>query len=190
MWPGLRFTVSSSVLRNPLLRWWWCVYLFMLFTQTTADSFSCSLTLWNSSVGVRPAFSLSAGRTFFFFPCQIIVYILAGRLIQSHKCPGFCHAFVHVWSHISHLSLLGNYNLPEAFSRNPADSVIWNALWLFIIEFTHLWEDLQRWRYKLWGQKSLIMKCILTVPFTVLPCCWDCCSSALPIKLVYYHLNT
>lgn len=64
-------------------------------------------------------------------------------LIQwAHKCSAFCHPFVPVWSHISHLSLVGSYNLPEAFSRNPTDSVIWSALWLFITEFTHLWEEL------------------------------------------------
>lgn len=98
------------------------------------------------SVSHRPFLSLQ-GEPVWYFITQIKTVkrlcISWRRLIQlAHKCPGFCHPFVHVWSHISHLSLLGSYNLPEAFSRNPADSVIWNALWLFIIEFTHMWEDL------------------------------------------------
>lgn len=115
--------------------------------ETSACSSFCSLTLWNTSVSVRPGFSHSAWRAYVVFITQIKAVkrscISWQTLIQrAHKCSAFCHPFVPMWSHISHLSLLGSYNLPEAFSRNPTDSVIWSALWLFITEFTHLWEEL------------------------------------------------
>lgn len=92
----------------------------------------------------------------------------------------------HVWSHISHLSLLGGYNLPEAFSRNPADSVIWNAPWLFIIKFTHQWEDPQ----KNCKDKNDFLDGFFNSVFCFFARCWDCCSSTLLKKLAYYHLNT
>lgn len=97
------------------------------------------------SVSVSPAHSHPAGRAFVVFhhsdqdrqtDCVYPGGDWSSRLI---KCPGFCHPFVHVWSHISHLSLLGSYNLQEAFSRNPADSVIWSGLWLFTIEFIYIY---------------------------------------------------
>lgn len=44
--------------------------------------------------------------------------------MRANKRQGLCHPFVHVWSHISHLSLPGSPNLTEAFSRNPTDRII------------------------------------------------------------------
>lgn len=125
-----------------------------LLTSTTAiflhlfsSSFlllpSASLTLRKHLNRCQSSISASAGEPAWFFITQIKnvrgLWRSRRRLILINTQASICS---HVWSHISHLSLLGSYNLPQAFSRNPADSVIWNALWLFIMEFTHVWEAL------------------------------------------------
>lgn len=56
--------------------------------------------------------------------CQRIRRTCRHWSMRANKRQGLCHPFVHVWSHISHLPLLGSLNLTEAFSRNPTDRII------------------------------------------------------------------
>lgn len=56
--------------------------------------------------------------------CQRIRRTCRHWSMRANKRQGLCHPFVHVWSHISHLSPLSSPNLTEAFSRNPTDRII------------------------------------------------------------------
>lgn len=124
---------TSSVCQNPLSANDASVFIILVrdggVIQTSLCSAFFGLTLWNAPVGVRPGlFSPRVERQCGFHysnkGCQRIRRTCRHWSLRANKRRGLCHPFVHVWSHISHLSLLGSPNLTEAFSRNPTDRII------------------------------------------------------------------